>query len=160
MKKYIVAIMIVFIPCVTYALTMCARDNSLVITLQAAIPGSSPASKAEDWAWRVNFNYGTLLGEATCLNPSNGHPNNDTITGVIVRNDGTNVPNDFPKGMQGSNNFFCWCRISHPINTIWVFSTRFDNGGLCKNNCAYYCATNVAAQSTAMRSSMFKNIVK
>lgn len=159
MKKYLIAVLLLFVPCVTYALTMCARDSSLVVTLRGGITGDSSASDVNDWTWRTDFSYGTLVGEATCLNPTNGHPKGDTTTGVTVRLDGTNVPNDFPKGMQGAQNFFCWCRITHPVNTIWVYSARFGNGGTCVNNCAKYCANDVQGNLN-MRVAMFRNIVK
>lgn len=157
MKKYIIAVLILFIPCVTYALTMCARDNSLVVALNSGIAGDSTAADVNDWTWRTDFSYGALVGEATCLNPTNGHPQNDTITGLTVRNDGTNVPNDFPKGMQGTQNFFCWCRITHPINTIWVYSNRFANGAACTNDCTTYCANTVQG-NLSMRKAMFNSI--
>ncbi|MDW2994648.1 MAG: hypothetical protein R8N24_01300 [Alphaproteobacteria bacterium] len=175
MKKYIVAIMILFIPCVTYALTMCARDNSLVVALNGGIPGDNTQTfNRDEFTWRVNFEYGTILGEATCLSEAEGgkpmlgtgnagyHPYINTNNQMLSQ--------DIPKGYRGTSpvntenpelgtqRIYCWCRMTHPAMSRWVFNRET---AYCATSCTDYCANYVNTSNGIdqyQRIIMFKTI--
>lgn len=172
MKKYIIAVLILFIPCVTYALTMCARDDSLVVALNGDVNGSSSTYNASEFTWRADYNYGTILGEATCLSEAEGgKPSNATDnSGVMTNVDGEMLSHDIPKGYKGTSpantenpelsteRRYCWCRMTHPAISRWVF--RYSNNAAhCSDNCALSCAAN-AFSNVGLRSAMFNSIGK
>ena len=148
MKKYIIAVLILFIPCVTYALTMCARDNSLVISLDPRVVGANKTvAYNSEYLWSVGFSYGTLVGEATCLSANE------------VERD----LKDIPKGLHGKDNtstdrLYCYCRMTHPALSGWGGSNIFASSQDCMNNCAAYCARNVNAGDTYLRKALFNSI--
>lgn len=170
MKKYIIAVLILFIPCVTYALTMCARDDSLVVALNSGINGDgTPTYNRNEFTWRVNFTYGTILGEATCLSAAEGGVAPEM--GSIVNSNGDMIPQSVPKGRSGQSDpnpdnpdldrkrVYCWCRMTHPAMSRWVF--REDRGDMCAYTCAEYCSTaNGVNMTSHLRKAMFNSIGK
>lgn len=148
MKKYLIAVLLLFIPCVTYALTMCARDNSLVISLASGVVGANKTGvNNPEYLWSVGFSYGTLVGEATCLSANE------------VERD----LKDIPKGLHGKDNtstdrLYCYCRMTHPALSGWGGSNKFVSAYDCINTCASYCARNVNAGDTYLRKALFNSI--
>lgn len=39
-----------------------------------------------------------------------------------------------------SANQYCWCRLTSPAVSKWVFAATMTNGGMCQYNCASECA--------------------
>lgn len=147
MKKYIIAVLLLFIPCVTYALTMCARDNSLIVALNPNITGISAGYNNSEFTWAVKYDYGTLLGEGTCLSVNEVERSLDNIE----------------KGLHGYDNTSterteCYCRLKHPALSRWTPSTHFTNLYDCKNNCALYCTRTASQGDNSVRRAMFNSI--
>ena len=125
MKKYIIAVLLLFIPCVTYALTMCARDNSLVISL---VPGTfiTKNYKNSEGIWNRVLNYGTILGESTCLSEEEAE----------------RLSKDTPKGLKGVDDKgvvrdHVACRLTHPALSDWIIvNIRTD----CSVHNAMFCS--------------------
>lgn len=150
MKKYFIAVLLLFIPCVTYALTMCARDNSLVISLDSGVVGANKTgANNPEYLWSVGFSYGTLVGEATCLSA----------------NEAERDLKDIPKGLHGKDDtstdrLSCYCRMTHPALSGWAYTAKFTNTYDCHNTCAAYCARNINAGDTSTRKRLFNTIGK
>ena len=149
MKKYLIAVLLLFIPCVTYALTMCARDNSLVISLAQGLRGKGYEGNNKEFTWGVDFEFGKILGEATCLSEAAGGAPG-TVYSYINAN-GEMLSYDIPAGLynvdkDGNERGYCWCRMKHPALSRWCY-TKLDteNSQWCKNNCVTYCAIRINA---------------
>ena len=173
MKKYIIAVLLLFIPCVTYALTMCARDNSLVVALNGWIPGITTSYDDLDDIWRADFEYGTIIGEATCLSEAETGGGPGPVTEISenypYKNiNGEMISQDFPKGLngkdkQGNPRIYCMCRMTHPAFSRWVFSKSIGANLNCMNYCPGYCATGAGSNNAIerqVRIHMFESIGK
>lgn len=144
MKKYIIAMLLLFIPCVTYALTMCARDNSLVISLVSGIVKDYSWNQGE-FTWRMNFDYGTLLGEATCLSDAEVEKiSSDTPTALYGLD-----PDGNPRGN-------CYCRLAHPALSAWQLVIGNQSSEYCRLNCSRNCPY----LSNTNQTGYFKSIVQ
>lgn len=149
MKKYLIAVLLLFIPCVTYALTMCARDNSLVIVLNRNdVGGATGSFGRNENMWRVNFTYGTIIGEATCLSES--EKENVSFT-------------DYPKGLHGVNSaseqrLYCYCRMTHPALSDWVYITNYSESETCHGQCTGFCAQTAAGTRINLNTKLFNAI--
>ena len=174
MKKYLIAVLLLFIPCVTYALTMCARDNSLVVALNGGIPGTTSSYSDPEDIWRVNFEYGTIIGEATCLSKTEtgGGPGPATAYREYYHYKNINgemISQDIPKGLtghdaDGNHRSYCMCRMTHPALSRWVFYEKMDNSNLnCMDYCPRNCATGAQSNNAIklqVRVHMFESIGK
>ena len=54
-------------------------------------------------------------------------------------------------------NLNCWCKMTSPAVSRWVFHTSNSSGGFCARLCAYYCAYSVQG-TAAFRSALFSNL--
>ena len=164
MKKYIIAVLLLFIPCVTYALTMCARDDSLVVTLNSGPNAGTGTYNASDFTWREDYIY-TILGEATCLSELEGGLS--TTQGSMTNIDGNKVDQSVQKGLQGIYNDdsvygarkYCWCRMTHPALSRWVIVQDMGTIVNCRNTCAERCYAHMKV-TPEFRKGMFNSIGK
>ena len=140
MKKYILVFLILFTPCVTHAITMCARNDTLVGSLvdwnvQTA---EEKFSNTEPY-WRIVTSFGTIFGEATELSAAEGGEPSGRF--AITNVDGKMIPMDTPAGLVGNDangnpRIYCWCRMTHPVISRWIKSSS-DQYETCQHDCAY-----------------------
>ena len=162
MKKVLFAFLLLLIPCVGGALTMCVRDSSLVVSLDQSINGSANGNNASEMVWWAEFSYGRIYGEATCLSAAEGGKPSGSM-GVITNADGVMLSQDVPSGLKnkdadGNDRGYCWCRMTHPASSRWVFNDS-RSASDCASNCAYYCAGR-AHSLAALRSGLFGSVGK
>ena len=144
MKKILFVLLMLLIPCVGGALTMCVRDSSLVVSLDQSIGGSTNGNNAAEMLWWTEFSYGRIYGEATCLSEAEGGKPSGSV-GVITNVDGVMLSQDLPAGLKnkdadGNDRGYCWCRMTHPASSRWVF---FNSSS------ASYCASFVLTAAVA-----------
>jgi hypothetical protein len=136
MKKFLFAVIFLF-PTTILADTMCVRDNTLVISLDPSISGTTIYKK--DAKWVMEFPYGQIHGEATCLSTTEtmGQTNAGKIYGT---NEYKNTLISASAGLfgtdkNGNERTVCCCRITHPAISAWVVLYNFGNSASCINNC-------------------------
>lgn len=165
MKKLLVIIMMILIPCVGGALTMCVRDSSLVVSLDGSIGGISSSSNASEMLWWAEFSYGRIYGEATCLSEADGgKPSGGS--GVNTNADGVVLSRDIPAGLtnkdaDGNDRIHCWCRMTHPASSLWTFYHGYSSASSCASFCARDCGAQCAAPQSGkayVRYGMFSSV--
>lgn len=139
MKKYILVFLIIFTPCVTHAITMCARNDTLVGSLLTTSSVVSAGISATEPLWRIVFPWGTIFGEATLLSEAEG--GKPGVLFGITNVDGNMIPMDTPAGLVGDDangnpREYCWCRMTHPMISRWM-SVNYKTGDDCKGKCLY-----------------------
>lgn len=55
------------------------------------------------------------------------------------------------------NNKYCWCKMTAPAESVWVFGDESPSAGICAFNCAYDCAHLVQGYANFWYA-MFSNI--
>ena len=156
MKNILFLLLLLLIPCVSGALTMCVRDSATVVSLDPAVGGTGNKYNAAEMVWSTTFPYGTIYGEATCLSDADGTPSENTM-GVYTNSKGEMLPlrNEFSGQRNGGK---CWCRMTHPASSRWVFNSS-SSASDCASNCANGCGYN-AQYNAAMRSGLFGSVRK
>ncbi|MDW2994727.1 MAG: hypothetical protein R8N24_01720 [Alphaproteobacteria bacterium] len=143
MKKYILAFLILFIPCVTHAITMCARNDTLVGSLIPGNRNNNPTSaySPTEPLWRATYPWGTVFGEATYLSAAEGGEPSGTSYS-LTNTDGKMIPMDTLAGQVGDDangnpREYCWCRMTHPVRSRWVFVHKGTFGAIetCQGIC-------------------------
>ena len=162
MKKAMIIIFMLMIPCVGWGLTMCVRDSSLVVSLDPSIGGSTNGNNAAEMLWWAEFSYGRIYGEATCLSEAEGGKPSGSM-GVYTNTNGNMLPQDTPAGLRnqdadGNDRIYCWCKMTHPAYSRWVF-TNSSSASDCASNCAYGCGC-YARSNAALRSGLFGSVGK
>ena len=163
MKQILITMICVLAPCVGGALTMCVRDSSLVVSLDQSIGGSNYSHNASEMLWWTEFSYGRIYGEATCLSEAEGGKPSGSM-GSYTNSDGKMLPQDEAlagrtgKDPDGNDRGYCWCKMTHPASSRWVFH-RSASASNCASSCANYCG-DYAQNYAALRSGLFGSVGK
>ena len=147
MKK-IVACLFVLLPFCVFATDMCARDDTMIMILDPQIPDRPKGDfNAVEWRWGVNFPFGRVAGDATCLSESEGG-----ATVLMSTLDADIETGQHGMDSDGNERKYCWCRISHPFGTKWYLNKVYASADACKTACVKTdtsgCASNLIFDST------------
>ena len=140
--RYVIFLLFIFIPFISHATDMCARNDTMVMVFDPELGIKDRSAYAGDW--RASFPYGNFSGEYTCLSAAEG----------LGRTSGTGVPyygvGEYDKtfinataGLKGvdendNERKYCWCRITHPLQSKWMFVSSHNNSVDCESGCPGY----------------------
>ena len=144
MNKVIYLLIGVLLSMPAGATTMCALEDTTAVILDPSINGTGYTSDANTFTWNITFPYGTIYGVAACLSVNGGsrgtiNPDLDAVGGE----------------KEGG---YCWCKMTHPAYSRWVFNNSYSASS-CPSNCAIYCG-NYAQGSAALRGGLFGSVGK
>lgn len=139
--KLFLYLFIVFAPFTCIAQTMCVRDTSLVISLDPTVEGTAYNFNKSESVWWVDFPYGRIYGEGTCLSAEEGlgrTSERGAYYGVDKYANTTITAESGLKGVDvnGNERIYCWCRTTHPISSAWVFEGGYTSSAQCEQMCA------------------------
>lgn len=121
MKKLIISSLIAMFCASAGATTMCATDDTLAIVLDPLINGTAASHNTDLFEWSATFSYGTVWGIATCVDTSVA-PN--TAVEELRDSNGEIVTGGERTGR------YCWCQLSHPAKSRWVFRNAYSSVAL------------------------------
>ena len=108
-------------------------SDSTSIILDPSVDGTGYSNNATNATWSVTFannaNGGTVSGIASC----------NSLSGTYA----TAYPeynNQITQGETSGAN--CWCRMTSPVRSAWVFEELDDSVSKCSGLCAFRCARN------------------
>ena len=159
--KRLILLFFILAPVWANAQTMCVRDKSLVISLDKNVQGTSHSSNKSEWIWWVDFPYGRVYGDATCLSLEEGL--GQTSSGAYYGTDDyAKTPITAEAGLSGTDangneRKYCWCRATHPVSSLWVFDYAFAGSSACASRCAHICSDDVR-YAPAQRGGVFGSV--
>jgi len=128
MKKIFLMMMCgLFIAIPAFGTNMCVDDDTVAVVLDPSQNGTSggqsPLSTGTG-EWNVTFAWGRVYGVSACLSANYGAALDEiTDNGAIVVG-------------REINGIYCYCRMTHPAASRWVF--RFSRSD-CASICAFTC---------------------
>ena len=138
MKRVIMMIIMLMMVLPTYATTMCAANDTVAVVLDPSL-GITNYSRNDTmgtwWAWNAQ---GTVYGISACLNSDQGKSRGGTVARLTDTNNGET------KLVVGSEKYgrYCWCRLTHPVSSLWAFGDDRGSAANCASGCAYSCGSN------------------
>ena len=142
MKKIIILICMIFVPAIVFGATMCAKNNTLVVALDSSVGGSTYTQDNANSKWTTTFAYGIVKGVSACTSFSGGSQGNTT-------------KNEITRGER--NGRYCWCRLTHPVSSLWAFNYDYGSASNCASNCTYACGNRVQ-DNVALRAGLFGSV--
>ena len=161
---------------------MCMSNDvavSVVLDPSISISSYQPTSSgtSNQWGatgtWKVttsSTSYGTIRGRSACLSQNYG------LTSVYNGGCGTNSTNCLYKGnngvlidnnkvvtggeqnaVNGTGTSYCFCKITHPVASLWGFYNSHGSLSACLSRCAYNCGYYVQNDDT-FRSALFGSV--
>ena len=136
------------------ATEMCARNDTIVVPLDATVGGTGYGYNAVEWMWWATFEYGKIYGTATCLSPAE-------VTELLPSDDDELLGRsgkDATAESEGTadNRTQCYCKLTHPMSSRWVFLGS-NSASDCASYCANACALN-ARVNVGLRSGLFGSV--
>ncbi|MDE6250846.1 MAG: hypothetical protein K2M34_04430 [Alphaproteobacteria bacterium] len=147
MKKFLIFCLMNLMIFGAHATTMCAADDTLAIVLDPQVSGTNHSYNTELFEWNTTFPYGTVFGIATCIGTPSGSATDtliDTETG------------DVATGGERTGKY-CWCQMTHPVKSRWVFRDAYSSVAECRSICAFNCGHYVRYH-TSFRGSVFGSV--
>ena len=151
MKKLILIIALIM-PIVAPAATMCSKNDTITIMLDPSIGDSTNSTYGYSTAqstWWTAFPYGTVRGISACLSSKYGQ----TLGGAVAD---LHDNNELVVGGE-TNGEYCWCKMTHPAASLWVFADTISSASFCAGSCASACGSIVRLYS-GMRSGLFGSV--
>ena len=162
MKKIIFTTLICTAPIFANATDMCARDNVMVLAFDPQVVGTSSGHNAAELSWWVQYPYGRIAGEATCLSAAEGlgqttkgkyYGTGEYSSTFITADSGLSGVD-----ANGAGRNYCWCKMTHPAVSRWVFFGRLGSASVCESDCMNTCAVSLLYKDATMRVGVFDTI--
>ena len=162
MKKILCVVVICMASVVANATDMCARNDTMVFVFDKDIKGTSNGNNATEWTWWTGFAYGRVSGDATCLSAAEGLGRTTGRGAYYGTGDYANMFIDVEPGLHGTDSDgnerkYCWCKMTHPFSSRWVFDAANTSASGCVSNCAGSCGISVRAYAI-MRGGVFGSV--
>ena len=139
MRKFLLSIIATFITFSAHANAMCSDTDYVTIVLDPYINGTNYTSNAAAMTWTTIFPYGNVSGVAVC---------NDIVGTYGVSSNSEQYETGGAK---------CWCKMTHPAVSRWVFLYSLSSASACAGNCANYCGAHFR-DSSVFRSGVFGSV--
>ena len=161
MKRILMGIILCVLPMVAGATDMCARDDIMVMVFDPQVAGTNNGVNAAEWSWWTAFPYGRIAGEATCLSKTEalGQTERGAYYGTgtyastfITADSGLSGTDD-----AGEERKYCWCKMTHPAVSRWVYNNATSSVSVCASGCASYCGA-YARNYAGLRVGLFGSI--
>ena len=154
MKRIIIMMIMAIITIPTHATTMCAAQDTVAVVLDPSISITNYSYNATMGTWWAWSTYGTVYGISACLNSNHGKSMGGTVAGLTdTNNEGeTNT-------VVGSEKYgrYCWCRLTHPVSSLWAFNSAYGSASDCASLCTYYCGNHVR-YNESLRAGLFGSV--
>ncbi len=142
MKKiFIILCCLAGIP--AHATEMCARDDTVVIPLDATIVAKGSGVNKVEWIWWSVFDYGTIYGASACLSKKEimmysdwngtGNPpqvlntSSDELIGSSDYYMDADTNPDIPDEEKSDyERGYCFSKLTHPMSSNWVLKNKWD----------------------------------
>ena len=150
-----------------HATEMCARDDTVVIPLDATIVANRGDRNAVEFVWWNNFEYGTIYGGTACLSkkeieemgswPVSGSNTKtlNTASDELIGSSGYYMNADANPDIPDSEKpdyerRYCTVKLTHPMSSNWIYTYDYT----LAPSCAFGCPNNISGDWTGSRQSV------
>ena len=148
MKRMMVILGFILIAVPAVAVSVCVKDSVVTVVLDPSIGGNSYTHNNSTGTWKTVFSYGNVSGISTCVATA---PSGSM--GTVKTADGTHLS---ASGGQTSGQY-CWCKMTHPMSSLWAFRADRGSASDCASSCTDYCGNRVQGNA-ALRGGLFGSV--
>ena len=144
-----------------HATEMCAKNDTVVIPLDATVKGDGKNYNAIEWMWWSEYTYGNIYGISTCLSLQEVRDiQNDSTyivrTYAVLNSDDDTLIGRLGNDKNGNQRLYCHCKMIHPMSSNWV---EMPQGSCSAQPCVDVCSNYAFGPGgTDYRTNMFNSI--
>ena len=147
--KYVLLAIMMIISAPVLAVSVCTKDSVVTVVLDPTISGTSYTHNNSTGVWKTVFSYGNVSGISTCV-PDAPSGSMGSIT--------TKETGGYLDAVGGATTGqYCWCKMTHPMSSLWAFGTDNGSAADCASRCTAYCGGDVQLNA-ALRSGLFGSV--
>lgn len=130
--------------------TVCLRDVTAMFTIKKSINPISYTVSGNTFTLNMNYDVlpgktsRTLMGAATCNEITTKTDGSAAKSGDV---------NTHLRASDGDVGVQCWCSLTGPVTTWWVFYKTYSDASVCASSCAQECATVAVSNKNNFRTS-------
>ena len=122
-----------------FSTTMCVQNDNMAVILDPSVPGTTNTYDNALGRWDTTMPYGHIIGISACIGTSGSY-------GVAKSQLKDSANNNVPVVGGEVTGARCWCKMTHPAVSLWVFYDSFSSpsgcASYCTNSCGYYVQRN------------------
>lgn len=159
MKKIILLLMLFTTG--AFATEMCARNDTVVVVLDAAEPRTGGGGSSVDMIHFSEFEYGRIMVGYACLTEKeiNSYPYTGTFRdqGLLLDTREYSLWGLYGEDTDSELRKYCACKIIHPVSSKWFVRRDLVSASNCRNGCQTTC-NDLFRDSHIARETMYKSI--
>jgi hypothetical protein len=165
--KFLLCLVLLFVPITVFADTMCVRDNTLVLSFGGGEKKLSVGYHVDSAVFWHDYDVGRMYGEATCLSAEESLGRVSGYGAFYGVGEYENTLVSAEKGLRGvdkngNERKYCWCRLEHPVSSAWVFFRGYNSEKECADSCFgsswYNCGQALLGSDKSVRAGMFRSV--
>lgn len=134
-----------------YGATTCIHNQTPVFVIKKSANPTSVSVNSDNMTFTLRFDYDlvpnnssyrTLDGMATC---------NEISTDTAGENVSQGSANTHLRASSADVGTMCWCQLSGPITSWWVYNRQYSDDETCMSNCARDCASAIRDNTNNFR---------
>lgn len=155
----------------TYAVDIdeiCMRNTLTMLVINTDVDGTVLENDTSTRSWVAGFDYNLfsdnnsmyadeIMGNTACVDISvkSALAGNNSNAGAAVPGDANTYlrVEDYDTGTN------CWCKMSGPVTSYWVFLKTYDSADLCNSECNTYCVNGFAANSQMSNGRLMRDAI-
>lgn len=159
MKKII--LLLILFTTGAFATEMCARNDTVVVVLDAAEPRTGSGGNSVDMIHFSDFEYGRVTVGYACLTEKeiNSYPYTGTFRdqGLLLDTREYSLWGLYGEDTDSELRKYCACKIIHPVSSKWFVRRDLGSASNCRSNCQTTCH-DLFRDSHIARETMYKSI--
>lgn len=154
MKKILISFLMCMLVLPVYATKMCAANDTVVVVLDPSVAGTGYTYDNVLGTWTTTFPYGKVSGTSACLSSAYGKSGGGWIAN-LTDVDAQGVERPVIGGERHGQ--YCWCKMTHPAASRWVFDGDGGSASYCASYCTHSCG-NRAQYYSWLRVGLFGSV--
>ena len=134
-----------------HAATTCLHNRTAVFIIKKSVDPVSVSSNASEMTFSMTLDYETLPGQASSKTLGGLATCNEITTDTSDAAAKTGSANVYLRASSADVGTQCWCSLTGPVTTWWVYLKAFDSEDACQSGCAAACAKAAKANTDNFR---------
>ena len=135
---------------------ICMRNTLTMLVIDQDKNGTISENNASTRSWAVEFDYNMfsdnssryaseIVGNTACIDISvkSALAGNNSNAGAATPGDA----NTYLRVEDYDTGTHCWCKMSGPVTSYWVYLKTYDSADTCASECTSYCVNGFANNS-------------
>lgn len=141
MKKQVVSIFMIGMLCgAAHSATTCIHNQTAVFVIKKDVTPVSVSLNTSDMTFQLQFDYDLMPGNEASRMATGMSTCNEITTDTAGNTATQGSANTHLRASNADVGTHCWCSLTGPVTTWWVYNRSYSDDDSCASNCTSDCA--------------------